>query len=85
MKQKVLYILLLLFACAWNTQAWGQTYNGGKWYSLYDESGFNIWTIDKKDYSVFAPTDKKLTFSYYYKGTLFPSHTTHVYESADGY
>lgn len=38
MKQKVLYILLLLFACAWNTQAWGQTtyylLNSSKEYTL---------------------------------------------------
>ena len=89
MKQKVLYILLLLFACAWNTQAWGQTYNGGTWYSYYNAQGFSLNTIASKEIStIYAPTNGKLYFEYNYEKVdllfLFKYQKTDIYESSTG-
>ena len=67
------------------TNAWAQkpVYNNGTWYSFYKSESFNIHTIDSKEFSVFAPTDGKLTFDWEYDGWIFPSHTTKIFESSD--
>ena len=41
---------------------WGQTYNGGVWYSLYDAGTITLNTIDNESRPVFPPTQTTLTF-----------------------
>ena len=61
---------------------WGQTYNGGTWYSLYDAGVMELYTIESKEYSVFAPTNGKISFNWYYDGVWGSrSHDTKIYES----
>ncbi len=86
MKQKVLYILLLLFACAWNTQAWGQTYNGGTWYSLYDDDEkTNVVTnTDFRKSDVFAPTNNTISFDYKRYTKISTKANLYVHQSEDG-
>ena len=62
--------------------AWGQTYNDGTWYSLYNAGEFEINTVGSKEYSVFAPTNGTISFNWYYNGVLGSrSHETKIYES----
>ena len=61
---------------------WGQTYNDGTWYSLYNAGEFEINTVGSKEYSVFAPTNGTISFNWYYNGVLGSrSHETKIYES----
>ena len=61
---------------------WGQTYNDGVWYSLYNAGEFEINTVGSKEYSVFAPTNGTISFNWYYNGVLGSrSHETKIYES----
>lgn len=58
-KITLFFIILLSFLTlgAWNSVAWGQTYNGGTWYSLFTTT-YNTtiaWTTTENP-SVFAPT-----------------------------
>ena len=81
-----LFVLSVLSLVAVSMKA--QTYNGGVWYSLYNEQ-FDIYTIGEKSFDVFAPTQDSLRFSYEYAGGVtaispFQSQETDVYESADG-
>ena len=58
----------LLVACAllaMSGNAWGQTYNGGKWYSLYEEKEYSRSTAaggSIHTYSAFAPNDGTFSF-----------------------
>lgn len=81
-----LFVLSVLSLVAVSMKA--QTYNGGVWYSFYNEQ-FDIYTIGEKSFDVFAPTQDSLRFSYEYAGGVtaispFQSQETDVYESADG-
>ena len=81
-----LFLLFALSLVAVSTNA--QTYNGGVWYSFYNEL-FDIYTIGEKRLDVFAPTKDSLRFSYEYAGGVtaispFQKQETDVYESADG-
>ncbi len=61
---------------------WGQTYNDGTWYSLYNAGEFEINTVGSKEYSVFAPTNGEISFNWYYDGVWGSrSHDTKIYES----
>ena len=83
MKQYIKHILTLMcLAIAITANA--QTYKSGTWYSLYAPSQFFIWTIGSETFDVFAPTDGKLTYSYYYSGIVLKNNKTYVYESSDG-
>ena len=87
MKQKVLYILLLLFACAWNTRAWGQTYNGGTWYSLYDTGTKTNTNALSRDFGeitgIFAPTNKAITLEYKKYSLLSTTGTLIIYDDGN--
>ena len=81
-----LFLLFALSLVAVSTNA--QTYNGGVWYSFYNEL-FDIYTIGEKRLDIFAPTKDSLRFSYEYAGGVtaispFQKQETDVYESADG-
>lgn len=58
----------LLVACAllaMSSNAWGQKYNGGKWYSLYEEKEYSRSTAAAGTihaYSAFAPNDGTFSF-----------------------
>ena len=41
---------------------WGQTYNGGTWYSLDPTKSYTLNTIDEEKIDVFSPTKTNLTF-----------------------
>ena len=61
------FIILLSFLTlgAWNSVAWGQTYNNGTWYSLYNSSGVSTNTSVNVDVFPPASTDTKaFSFSY---------------------
>ena len=87
MKQLLqLFVLSFFIVIATNLNA--QTYNGGVWYSFYNEQ-FDIYTIGEKSIDVFAPTKDSLRFSYEYAGGVtsispFQKQETDVYESANG-
>ena len=85
MKQFLRHIFLLVALVVATANVWAQipVYNNGTWYSFYKSESFNIHTIDSKEFSVFAPTDGKLTFDWEYDGWIFPSHTTKIFESSD--
>lgn len=63
-KITLFFIILLSFLTlgAWNSQIWGQTYNNGTWYSLYDAGTYDAYiaTIysspDIKNYSIYPPS-----------------------------
>jgi len=66
-KITLFFIILLSFLTlgAWNSVAWGQTYNGGTWYSLYNSSGVSTNTSVNVDVFPPASTDTKaFSFSY---------------------
>ena len=88
MKQKVLYILSLLFAYAWNTQAWGQTYNGGTWYSLYDTGTKTNTNAFSRDFGettgIFAPTNKTITLEYKKYSRFSTKGTLYIYDDNNG-
>ena len=81
-----LFLLATLFLASVNLTA--QTYNNGTWYSLYDASGFELYTIANKQVNVYAPVGGTLTFdwkySYSFIGGVWKSHDTYIYESSDG-
>ena len=65
-KQFITKPLLVAFALlAMSGNAWGQTYNGGKWYSLYEEKEYSRSTAaggSIHTYSAFAPNDGTFSF-----------------------
>ena len=81
-----LFLLATLFLASTNLTA--QTYKDGTWYSLYDASGFELYTIANKQVNVYAPVGGTLTFdwkySYSFIGGVWKSHDTYIYESSDG-
>ena len=81
-----LFLLATLFLASTNLNA--QTNNNGRWYSLYDASGFELYTIANKQVNVYAPVGGTLTFdwkySYSFIGGVWKSHDTYIYESSDG-
>ncbi len=87
--------ILLLSALLSILGATAQTYNNGTWYSLYDETGFEVnngisdFGGVRHDYdNVFAPTDGHVDFNWIYTPwnniRLFMNNNTHIYESANG-
>ena len=80
-----LFLLATLFLASTNLTA--QTYNGGTWYSLYNASGFELYTIANKQVNVYAPVGGTLTFDWKYSysliGGVWKSHDTYIYESSD--
>lgn len=56
----VLTMLMLLTLCGFSTSVWGQKYNGGTWYSLYDTEEY---TSDHT-FNVVPPTTEKVTFEW---------------------
>lgn len=80
------FLFATLFLASVNLNA--QTNNNGTWYSLYDASGFELYTIANKQVNVYAPVGGTLTFdwkySYSFIGGVWKSHDTYIYESSDG-
>ena len=80
------FLFATLFLASTNLTA--QTYKDGTWYSLYDASGFELYTIANKQVNVYAPVGGTLTFDWKYSysliGGVWKSHDTYIYESSDG-
>ena len=78
---KYFFTFVALFAATANLSA--QTYNGGTWYSLYDESEYKN---EDKTFPVFSPTTKSLSFQWKKTGWLFgyPIYNLDILESSDG-
>ena len=65
---------------------WGQTYNGGTWYSLYDtgeNSNVNSLSPDFAEKSVFAPAES-MTFEYKKFSLLSTNGKVEVYNKVNG-
>ena len=65
---------------------WGQTYNGGTWYSLYDteeNSNVNALSPDFAEKSVFAPAES-MTFEYKKFSLLSTDGKVEVYNKVNG-
>ena len=80
------FLFATLFLASANLNA--QTNNNGTWYSLYDASGFELYTIANEQVNVYAPVGGTLTFDWKYSyriiGGVWKSHDTYIYESSDG-
>lgn len=78
---KYILTLVAIFVATANLSA--QTYNGGTWYSLYDEREYKN---EDKTFSVFSPTTKSLSFQWKKTGWLFgyPIYNLDILESSDG-
>lgn len=88
MKKSTIYFLMLVAMCISSHSLQAQTYNGGVWYSFYNEM-FDIYTIGSKSFDVFAPTKDSLRLTYKYAGGVtaispFQFQETDIYESSNG-
>ncbi|MBQ4391152.1 MAG: hypothetical protein II827_03960 [Paludibacteraceae bacterium] len=91
MKKIYALICSLLFTLVLSAQ----TYNGGNWYSYYNNSGFDLETkinstsgVSQDISGFFAPVAGTLSFKWKYVSVgylgLFPSNNTEVNQSTDG-
>lgn len=71
--------MVLLMVLGMSGSAFGQTYNNGTWYSLYDDKEYKN---TDHTYNVYAPTNGKLTFSWKKDGWFvgYPGLDIYVYE-----